>query len=462
MVRGIVWTLAVGDEPRALRPPRGLSVRLRATLAAAVVVGIFLTVGSIVFVQLVEASFVGNIASTAGRDAASTVSLLEGSGETRLPEIDDAMLQLYAAEGTMVDSSADARDLTLPHVDEPTRALIDGVDYVVVAEPAEIAGTPYDLRLALRIGDALAATETVGGLLAVAVPILVMLLAAVVWMLVGRALRPVETIRREVDAIGPADLHLRVDVPRVDDEVSRLARTMNGMLTRLESSAVAQRRFVSDASHELKSPLASIRQHAELAQSYPDRIDVHELAAVVLEEGARLQDVVESLLLLTRLDEGGEALRRETVDLDDLVIEDARRLRESGTIRVDTSGVGPGRVTGDKRMLDRVLRNLTDNAARHANSQIAIAVAATPAGRVRLLVDDDGSGIAPEDRARVLERFVRLDDGRARDAGGSGLGLAIVAEIVKAHNGVLRVEDAPLGGARFVLDLPAAAEETFR
>jgi signal transduction histidine kinase len=445
---------------RPSRRPRGLSVRLRTTLAAALVVGIFLTVGSVVFVQLVEDSFVGNIASTAGRDAASTVSLLEGSGETRLPEIGDAMLQLYAADGTRVETSPDAEDLALPHVDEATRALIDGVDYIVVAEPAEIAGTAYDLRLALRIGEALDATDTVSGLLAVAVPILLILLAAIVWLLVGRALRPVDTIRREVDAIGPAELHLRVEEPRVDDEVSRLARTMNRMLARLESSAAAQRRFVSDASHELKSPLASIRQHAELAHSYPDRIDVHELAAVVLEEGARLQDVVESLLLLTRLDEGAAALRREPVDLDDLVIEDARRVREVGAIHVDTSGVVPGRVVGDERMLARAVRNLTDNAVRHAKSQVAIAVVGT-AGRIEVRVDDDGGGIPAEDRARVLERFVRLDDGRARDSGGSGLGLAIVAEIVRAHDGELRIEDAPLGGARFVIDLPAAAEEIF-
>lgn len=432
---------------------RGLSLRWRTTLAAGLVVGVALTAGSFVFVAAVEDAFIGNITDAAERDAESTMSLLESSGLTRLPELDDAMLQLYDADGVLLDTSADAQNLTLPHVDTPTRALIDGVDHVLVARRVTVADAITELRVALPIGEALDATRTVANLLLVAVPLLVLLIAALTWLIVGRALRPVETIRREVEAIGPNELHERVADPGVDDEVGRLARTMNGMLARLEGSALAQRRFVSDASHELKSPLASIRQNAELARTYPDRIETAELVDVVLAESARLQDIVESLLLLTRLDEGGAVLRSEPVDLDDVALADARRLRDRGIV-VDTAGVGPGRVVGDEGMLARALRNLTDNAARHATSQVAVAVT-TSDGSVVMSVDDDGAGIPEPDRERVLERFVRLDDGRARDAGGSGLGLAIVAEVVRAHGGVLRIEDSPLGGVRFVATFPA-------
>jgi signal transduction histidine kinase len=439
----------------------GLSVRVRTTLAATLVVGIALTGGAALFARLVEESFVGNVATTAQRDAESTSSLLESSGATRLPEIVNALQQLYTIDGTLVSSSEDAQLLSLPHVDGPRRALIDGVDHILVTDTNQIGGVGYELRLALPLGDALEATGTVTRLLFVGVPLLLLLIASITWLIVGRALRPVDTIRREVDSIGAGDLDRRVAEPPTDDEVGRLARTMNRMLSRLESSALAQRRFVSDASHELKSPLASLRQHAELARSYPDRIDVAELAGVVLEEGARLQDLVESLLLLTRLDERAGVVVRHPVDLDDLALADARRLRDLGAIEVDTSGVGPARVDGDERMLARALRNLTDNAARHARSRIAVGMRGDADGVV-VSVEDDGEGIPAEDRLRVFERFVRLDEGRARDAGGSGLGLAIVGEIVQAHGGTIAVDESSLGGARFVIHLPAPAERIFR
>lgn len=436
-------------------PRRGLSVRLRTTLAASLVLGIALTLGSVLLVRLVEDALVANVATTAERDAEATAALLEASGATLLPEVDDALQQLYAAD-VLVSTSEDAELFTLPHVDRPTRALIDGADHVLVAFDTDIAGSPYELRVALPLDDALRASSTVSGLLLAAVPILLIVLAGLIWLIVGRALRPVETIRREVDAIGPAELDHRVAEPRTDDEIARLARTMNRMLARLDSSARAQRRFVSDASHELRSPLASIRQFAELARAHPDRVADGELADVVLAEGARLQDLVESLLLLTRLDESGLAVVRRPVDLDDVALADARRVRDAGVVTVDTSGVSAARVDGDERMLARLARNLTDNASRHATSRIAVAVGVR-GDRVQLSVDDDGTGVPAEERPRVFDRFVRLDEGRARDAGGSGLGLAIVAEIARAHGGEVRVEDSPLGGARFVVSLPAGS-----
>ncbi len=433
---------------------RRLSVRMRTSLAATLVIGVALSLGSVLLVRLVEDALVANVAEAAARDAEATTSLLEATGATRLPEIAQARQQLYDTDDVLVATSEDAGRLTLPQVTRATRALIDGEEYVLVSRATTIAASEYDLRVALPLDDALRASATVSGILLAAVPVLLLVIAVFVWLVVGRALRPVETIRREVDAIGPAELDRRVAELGVDDEVGRLALTMNRMLARLDGAARAQRRFVSDASHELRSPLASIRQHAELARAHPNRLGDGELADVVLTEGARLQELVEQLLLLTRLDEGAVALVRRAVDLDDLLLDDARRLRDRGAVVVDTSGVGAARTLGDDRMLARLTRNLSDNAARHARSRVVLAARET-ADRVRLSVDDDGGGIPGEERDRVFERFVRLDDGRARDEGGSGLGLAIVAEIARAHGGTVHVETSPLGGARFVVDLPA-------
>jgi signal transduction histidine kinase len=299
------------------------------------------------------------------------------------------------------------------------------------------------------------ATAAVGGLLGVGLPLLLAVVAVTTWFVVGRALAPVEAIRAEVDAISATALHRRVPDPPADDEIGRLSTTMNRMLERLERAQARQPRLVSDASHELRSPVAAIRQHAEVALAHPDRTTTTELATTVLAEDLRLQRLAEDLLLLTRADEHTLALRRRPVDLDDLVFDEARRLRGVSELRVDTAQVSAGRVEGDAAGLRRVLGNLGDNAARHANGRVAFSVAERD-GLVLLEVDDDGPGVPEADRERVFERFVRLDDARARDDGGSGLGLAIVAELVAAHGGTVTLASSPIGGTRVEVSLPAS------
>jgi signal transduction histidine kinase len=263
----------------------------------------------------------------------------------------------------------------------------------------------------------------------------------------------VERIRREVDQITGSQLERRVPEPEARDEIGRLAQTMNRMLERLQDSRDRQQQFVADASHELRSPLASVRQAAEVAVTHPGAMDEGELAETVLEETIRMQALVDQLLVLTRASEGGGQAPREDVDVDDLVLAEARRVRRPDLV-VDTSGVEAGRVRGDVVALGQIVRNLVDNAARHASTTIAVSLTAT-AGEVVLAVEDDGVGIATADRERVFERFVRLDDARARDAGGSGLGLAIVREVVRVHGGSVSARSSPLGGALFVVRLTA-------
>jgi signal transduction histidine kinase len=330
---------------------------------------------------------------------------------------------------------------------------VDDDAYLAVGAAADTPGGRYSIVVGRAVDLVEDPTRVVTGLLLVGLPVLLLVVVATTWTVVGRALMPVEAIRAEVDEISAAELHRRVPDPPGDDEIARLARTMNRMLARLQGASTRQRRFIADASHELRSPVASIRQHAEVALAHPDRADATELAGTVLAEDLRLQDLVEDLLLLARADEHSLRLRRRAVDLDDLAFDEARRLREATGLQVDTSAVSAGRVDGDASGLRRVLRNLGDNAARHARARISFALSAAD-DAVVLTVEDDGPGIPEADRARVMERFVRLDDARARDAGGSGLGLAIAAEVVAAHGGAIRIAGSGLGGARVEVRLP--------
>jgi signal transduction histidine kinase len=244
-----------------------------------------------------------------------------------------------------------------------------------------------------------------------------------------------------------------VPLPATRDEIDRLAATMNRMLDRLERVRVRERAFIADASHELRSPIAAIRQHAEVALAHPDRTSTIDLARVAHAESLRMQVLVDDLLLLARADEESPRTSRLPVDLDDLVFAEAARLRGDAAVTIDTSAVSPVRVDGDWAGLGRMLRNLVDNAARHAGGRVALALAERDSQAV-IYVDDDGPGIAPADRHRVFDRFVRLDESRSRAVGGNGLGLAIVAQIAAAHGGDVAVGDSPLGGARFSVRLP--------
>jgi signal transduction histidine kinase len=299
--------------------------------------------------------------------------------------------------------------------------------------------------------------DSVTHALMIAVPGLVILMALATWYFTGRALRPVEDIRLEAEEITGTTMHRRVPEPGTDDEVGRLARTMNAMLARLETSAQKQRQFVSDASHELRTPLSSIRANLEVALRNEDSTDWPEVARRVLAEDERMEDTVAELLELARLDEAEAPLpiaALPEVDLDEVVADLAITPRR---VPVDTTKVSAGRVHGREDQLARAIRNLVDNAARHASSKVAVTLTTDEhSGRVELCVDDDGAGIAPEDRTRVFERFTRLDEGRARDAGGLGLGLALVKGIVESHHGSVTIDDAPLGGARFTVSIPAA------
>jgi signal transduction histidine kinase len=249
-----------------------------------------------------------------------------------------------------------------------------------------------------------------------------------------------------------------VPEPATNDEIGRLARTMNAMLDRLEQASTTRRRFVSDASHELRSPVAAIRTDVEVALAEGERADWPATARAVLTEEARLDALIGDLLLLAASDESSASTTATArVDLETLVVEEAaRRRRLDVSVDVATDDPDTLAVSGDRAQLQRVLANLLDNACRHGQRRVDVTLRSV--GDIVIIdVDDDGPGIAPADRQRVFERFARLDEGRDRDRGGAGLGLAVVDAIVRSHGGSVSIGDSPLGGARFMVEIPAAA-----
>ncbi|MEU7848429.1 ATP-binding protein [Micromonospora parva] len=331
----------------------------------------------------------------------------------------------------------------------------------VVAVPAGTAADPLTVLVARSMADVRHSIHVVRVILLVAFPLLVAVLAGVAWRVVGATLRPVEQLRRGAEEITGRAGAGRLPVPASADEIHRLAVTLNGMLDRLESARVRQRAFVSDAAHELRSPLTNIRTELEVAQRLADRTDWTAVTANLLTDTDRLSRLVDDLLLLARLDETPPKRGTGPVELGALLTDVAARY-PSPPVRV-TPPADPLWTIGTVEELRRVLANLVDNAVRHADGSVVLAAEATgpDVGAYQLVtVTDDGPGIPVADRERVFDRFTRLDDGRARDDGGAGLGLAIVRELVRRAGGVITLTDAPdQRGLRVCLLLPALPAE---
>jgi signal transduction histidine kinase len=264
------------------------------------------------------------------------------------------------------------------------------------------------------------------------------------WYAVRSSLRPVERIRRAAAQL-PAGS--RLPLPTADDELRSLAAALNALLARRDEATERMRRFTGDAAHELRSPVASIRVQAEVAVANPDPELSQEVLAEVVRESERLSTLVDGLLTLARSD-AGELPAAEPVDVCAAARDAVARLGNEGpAVNLHTTG-GPCWVSAAPSEVDLVLDNLLRNAARHARAQATVSVLPATSS-VRLLVDDDGAGIPEEHRARVFDRFYRIQDDRARASGGSGLGLALVAEVVRRRGGTVQVGESPDGGARF-------------
>ncbi|NYD22957.1 sensor histidine kinase [Kineococcus aurantiacus] len=465
--RGVRWLLRLWRE---------CGVQVRSTVAATLVQGVVvLAMGALLLLSLVDDLHRSVDASTLA--TAQSVAALVPDGVGTSPDLRAAVeaaarrraaVQVVDAAGAVVASSPDLRGEP-PVVDErpapgdvvhrELRLPFDDDAYRVTALGGAAGGERFTVVVAQSLGTGEDALHAAVAALAVGGPLLLLTVGGATYLFVGRSLRPVSRIRTTVEGISHGNLSGRVPTPPGRDEVARLASTMNSMLAGLERADTAQRQFVSDASHELRSPIATLRAAADIALGRPDRADPRELARLVRGESQRLDALVSDLLLLARVDERSWSAgpgRGEEVDVDDLVTDEHRRLRASTTLTV-TLHREPARVVGDRQELSRVVRNLTDNAARHARSAVSIDLRRNGSVAV-LTVTNDGAPIPPPDRERVFERFVRLEESRARDSGGSGLGLAVVRDVVAAHGGSVAVVDPPGGapGTAFRVELPLA------
>jgi len=456
--------------PRPVAAIRRSGVRGRSTAAAIVVVAVALAIGAAVLLFLLQRALITSVSDQAGARAFDVASQVQEEGESGLDRelVENTrptqLVQVVNEQNKVVASSSPRTNevplTTLRPADGEAVSnevgemplLDDDNPYLIIARGTDYQGTRYTVIAAVSLETQRETVTTVATYLAVGYPLLILLVGGATWVLVGRALRPVERIRSRVHGIGVGQLAERVPVPAADDEIARLAVTMNEMLDRLQSGQETQRRFVADASHELRSPIASLMAALEIIVADDTGLSGRELHEVMQAETERMRRLVEDLLLLAKADDTGLQLSRTDVDLDDLVGSEVRRIRAEGG--PDVEGVVPTvRVSGDAAKLSQVIRNLADNAVRAARGKVRFTLA-EHAGVATLQVEDDGDGIPESERNRVFERFVRLDASRDRGSGGSGLGLSIVREVVRGHGGTVEISDSPLGGARFVVSLP--------
>lgn len=438
-----------------------MSVRLRITLVAALLATLAIAAAATLLALSLRDSLIDSSdVSSRARARELTMSASQGLlGDTIANIADEGVAQVVADDGQVLAASENVSGeprLTsiVPERGEPKLLHIRNAPDDDEKENYRLWAVRGD-GVTAYVGTSLederdVIVELIRSLV-IGLPLLVAVFAAGTWLMVGRTLRPVEGIRAEVAEISHQRLDRRVPIPPTNDEVGRLAQTMNEMLGRLEEASNRQRDFVGNASHELRSPLAAFRTQLEVAAKHPDGADWPRLAADLLKDSSRMESMVQDLLFLAR--EDADAAPPSTpVDFDDVVLEEVARLRSTSTVDVHAGHVSAAPVRGRREDLARLVRNLLDNASAHAASRIDVSLSTTD-DHVELTVSDDGPGVAPEDRARIFERFYRADTVRNRHQSGTGLGLAIADAVAQMHGGTIAVADgAP--GATFVVSLP--------
>jgi signal transduction histidine kinase len=466
-----------GTDSTAQIPQGGSrwGIRKRATATAVAVVAAALLIGGIILLVLLQASLIATTEAAARQKAQDVITQIadQDVGEAAQYIMSTAhsgqIVQIVDPAGAVIAGSVPAaartpltalrpgRGQTLTQDVPSLQSIGEEDEFLIVASGVQAGGGVYTVIVAVTVQVQADTVSTVGWFMLGATPLLLAIVGVSVWMLVGRSLRQVERIRGQVAEINAQRLDGRVDVPPTADEIHALAMTMNTMLERLQASDREQRRFVSDASHELRSPLATLSAGVEIAAADPSGETWNGMKYVLAGETARMRYLVEDLLTLAKANDGGLRLEAADVDLDDVLDQEIQRLRSTSRHQI-TAQLTPARVTGDARRLGQVIRNLLDNADRHAISRIRISLDSGVGGTV-LTVDNDGQPVPGPDRERIFERFVRLDESRSRESGGSGLGLAIAAGIMAAHHGTVRATETPDGNCRFELAFPPAKSE---
>jgi signal transduction histidine kinase len=443
------------------------SVRSRATIGATVILAIALAIGSIASAVLLQRALAGDATS----QLSDRVDEVQGLISSGFPPSFLTSTGFQTGQMQVVDSNHVIRAITpglalttrLDVIDAPPVGQevhttvsgdaisgVSGQQYRVVARTVATPAGPFTIYAVTSLDSARRAERYLQHSLLIGLPLLVALAALLVWYVVARALAPVDAMRAEVDRIEAEDLSGRVEPGSSDDEIANLGLTLNRMLDRLEEASARQQLFAAAASHELRSPLSTIRTELEVGLAYPDRTEWTKVAEDSLIEVARLEELTKDLRTLTR----SRSVRSERIapiDLSALVAGEVALRRPLRDIRYNCA-IDKVTIVGDSDAVVQVVRNLFDNAERHAATEIRVAVAESADGAT-LTVANDGPSIPADDRERIFEPFMRLDEARSLDSGGSGLGLAIVRSIMTTLGGTI-VATATDAGAEFKASFP--------
>jgi signal transduction histidine kinase len=444
---------------------RRLSLRGRATVLGTLLFTVVLVVGSVLLLSTLETRLT-NSSDQVSRTRLADLLDLASSGD--LPPVlrnvdDNGMAQVVDSSGDVAAASPNLEGsgavAHVPASASPTVRTFDAPDdeetetYRVWSATGPSPHGTVTVYVGSSLESVAEASAALRRALWVGVPVVTLTLGIVIWLLLGRALGRLDRIRAEVDRISAENLDTRVAGDGVDDEVGRLAATMNAMLGRLDAAAQQQRDFVADVSHDLQSPLAAQRVAIELAIADPTGVDPARLRADVLGPTANMERLVRDLLALASLD-ADQAARPSFVDLDALVLEEATRARVVTEVRIRTDQVSAAPTYADPDDVRRIVRNLIENAIAHASTTVDLVVV-IDGERARLDVIDDGPGIPIDRRERIFDRFYRAEASRPRGSG-SGLGLAIARGLAERNAGRLDVVDSSTGAhLRLLLPMPA-------
>ena len=440
-----------------------LSLRTRATLLGTLAMTVLLALGSVALVLTLEHRL------TEASDAASRARVRELLGLARTGDLpatlrtfdDNGVAQVVDGRGHVLAASPNVAGR--PAVARLTADRVPRQRTFRAPDDAEMesyrfwyaAGPGPDGEVTAYVGDSLEQVSEASAQLRrslwIGAPAAVLLLAGLIWWLLGRALGRLDRIRQEVDAITEDNLGSRVADDGVRDEVGRLAATMNAMLSRLDAAATRQREFVADVSHDLQSPLAAQRVALELALASPGDVDEQELREEVLGATTDMERLVSDLLVLASVDDGARPAASLT-DLDVIVMEEAQRARADRHVALDTSAVSAAPTFAAAEDVRRIVRNVVDNAVRHARERVRLTVRLVDEEWAEVRVHDDGPGVPEEHREHVFERYYRVDTARTR--GGSGLGLAIARGLAVRNGGTVELLDT-VAGTEFRIRLPA-------
>ena len=437
---------------------RSLSFRLVAWYAGVLTI-VFVLLGGLTFLFLrhyLEANVLDTQARRARQIADTLVAHASRSSEDAVrsqveslysPEINGRFIRITRVDGEVVYASA-----------KPAGSLL-----IAAVSATGADGTRYRVEVGGSAAPAEATVAQVLMLLAVGLPIAVGVAVAGGFVLVRRALEPVERIAAKAEAITQHNLSERLPVVHSGDELERLSVSLNHMISRLEDAIRSSKQFVADASHELRTPLTVMRGELEsLAQDGQLGRETRETLGSVLEEVERLGEIVESLFALSRLDAGeahAEWLRFDLAELATTTAEQMNLLAEDKNVSVACESAAGVTVEGDRARLKQVIVNLLDNAIKYTPSGGRVRLSVRREGGFAILdVTDDGVGIPPEALPHVFKRFYRVDGSRSREQGGAGLGLAIVKSICTAHGAEVEVVSTPGKGSTFRVRQPLAAE----